>query len=238
MGDERRVAEAGSAGRRCRPGRTSDRSSHATIADGGTTHSSVSNGRRSACGIEPRVELHGAERHVLGPQVVDRGDDRAGRVVARLGLVPVGGAVVGPVRGPGRRGRRPTGRGARCRPGSRRIRPHSVEAGPRAVAGDHREVGARSRRATDGEVAVPAAADGAAVEADGLVVEGVERGDAAACGRRARRAAAASRSAAGGGAGRSRRGRRRRSTAGRTRSAGRRGRAGRRARRRRLARRA
>ena len=66
-----------------------------------------------------------------------------------------------------------------------------VEAGPGPVAGDDRQVGGEAG-GRPLEVAVPAAADGAAVEPDGLVVERVERRRPAASGRRARRAAAAS----------------------------------------------
>ena len=51
-----------------------------------------------------------------------------------------------------------------------------VEALPGTVAGDHGQVGGEAGGHLL-EVAVPAAADGAAVEADGLVVEGVERGE-------------------------------------------------------------
>src|SRR5205085_6781126 len=49
--------------------------------------------------IPPRVELHRAERHAARPQVTDGGFERAGNVATRFGLVPVRGAVVGPVRG-------------------------------------------------------------------------------------------------------------------------------------------
>ena len=58
-------------------------------------------------------------------QVVDGGDDRAGDVVAGLGAVPVGGAVVGPVRRARRRGRRASGPGARCRPATAGARPQA-----------------------------------------------------------------------------------------------------------------
>ena len=50
VGHERRVAEPARAARRCRRGGRRSRSSHAVIAVGGTTHSSVSNGRSSSCG--------------------------------------------------------------------------------------------------------------------------------------------------------------------------------------------
>ena len=126
-------------------------------------------------GIEPRVELDGAERHVLGPQVLDGGDHRPGGVEARLGLVPVGGAVVGPVRGLGGEGVGPAAGADGAGPLEEDPAPFG-DAGPGAVAGDHREVGGEAG-GHRGEVAVPPAADGAAVEAHRLVVEGVERGE-------------------------------------------------------------
>ncbi len=96
-------------------------------------------------GVEPRVELDAAEGHAAVAQVVDRGDDRARRVVARLGAVPVGGAVVGPVRRPGGEGVGPTARAARCRPAR-------AAAGPTAS----RQVRGPSPARTNSSVAKPA----------------------------------------------------------------------------------
>ena len=80
-------------------------------------------------------------------QVVDGGDDRAGDVVAGLGPVPVGGAVVGPVRRAASRGRRASDPGARCRPATAGARPRR-----RGTAGARRRPAPparwRSRRAT------------------------------------------------------------------------------------------
>ena len=168
--------------------------------------------------VEPRVELHAAEGDAPLAQVVDRGDDRAGRVVARLGAVPVGGAVVGPVRRSGSEGVGPAARSHGAGPLEQQPTP-LVEARPRPVAGEDQQLG-REAGVDPFQVAVPPAADRAAVQPDGLLVEGCRSARRGPYGRRGRRAAGASPSAAGGEGGRSRRGRGRPGWASRTRSAG------------------
>ena len=156
-------------------GRTSGRTSHAISALGGTTHSSVSNGRSFGVWVEPRVELDGADRDALRSQVVDGGDDRSGDVVSRLRLVPIGRAVVGPVRrtrtdrvGPATRAHGAGGVEQHPAPG--------VECRPRAVGREHGEVG-REAGWHGFQIAVPAATQRSAVQTDGLLVKRVEGSD-------------------------------------------------------------
>ena len=172
-------------------------------------------------GVEPRVELHAAERDAPLAQVVDRGDDRAGRVVARLGAVPVGGAVVGPVRRPGSEGVGPAAR-------SHGAGPLEQQRGPtrRGTPAARRRRGpaARSRSRRRPVPGRRATRSGRCRRSARWPARGRSRSARrGSCGRRGRRAAGASRSAAGGEGGRSRRGRRRPGWASRTRSAGRRG---------------
>ena len=48
--------------------------------------------------VAPRVQLHGADRHAVGHQRLDRVGDAGPDRPTGLGAIPVGGAVVGPVR--------------------------------------------------------------------------------------------------------------------------------------------
>ena len=123
--------------------------------------------------VEPRVELHRTDRHPRVAEPLDRGDDRSGDVVAGFGPVPVGGAVVGPVRGTACERVGPAA--GPDGPGTpEQQRAPCIEALPRTGSGEHRHLGAEPG-GDPVEIAVPTDADGAAVEADGLVVEVAER---------------------------------------------------------------
>ena len=89
-----------------------------------------------------------------------------------LGLVPIGGTVVGPVRRTRTNRVRPTARP--CGAGGVEQYPAPcVERRPRAVGGEHGKVGSKADR-HGFEVAVPAAAKGPSVQPDGLLVERVQ----------------------------------------------------------------
>ena len=175
VGHQRRVSQAAGAGRRCRRG--ARRVALLPGDHGARRHHPLVGVERAQLdvGVEPRVELHRADGDVVGPEVVDGGDDRPGDIVTGLGLVPVGRAVVGPVRRA-----RPEGVGPATRAhGARRVEQHlppGVEGGAGSVGRQHGQVGgeAGGHRL---EIAVPAAAQGPAVQADRLLVEGVEGRD-------------------------------------------------------------
>ncbi len=143
-GGSARPAAGGRAARAARRHRRAARRRAAPSAPcptGGTTHSSVSNGRSTSCGYHHESSCTDADRHAARFEVVDRGDDRRRGVEARLGAVPVRAAVVGPVRQP--RAEHVGSRApARATPdAARSSRGPAREALARAVARDDRELG-------------------------------------------------------------------------------------------------
>ena len=124
-------------------------------------------------GVEPRVELDGAQFDAVGADPVDRSDDGPGHVVAGLGAVPVGGAVVRPVARAAAEGVGPAAGADRARP-FQEDRGPSVQAVPGSVAGDHGEVGGEPG-GDPVQITRPPATHRAPVEPHGHVVEGVQR---------------------------------------------------------------